>query len=74
MQIQCPEALCLTVAHHGQKVKMRFSVLGASNVKSIFCMRDFHRQLYKFQNDILELHVALAKKKVHLFEKYKENP
>ena len=51
------------MAHHGQKVKMRFSVLGASNVKSIFCMRDFLRQLYKFQNDILELHVALAKKK-----------
>ena len=25
-------------------------------------MRDFVRPLYKFQNDILELHVALAKK------------
>ena len=63
-----------TMAHRGQKVQIRFSVLGASNVISIFCMRDFLRQLYKFQNDILELHVALAKKKVHLFEKYKENP
>ena len=51
------------MAHHGQKVKLRLTVLGTPNVKSIFCKRDFVRQLYKFQNDILELHVALAKKK-----------
>ena len=63
-----------TMAHHGQKVKIRFSVLGVSSVKSIYFMRDFVRQLYKFQNDKLELHVALAKKKLHLFKKYKENP
>ena len=39
-----------TVAHHGQKVKMRFSGLGDSDEK-------------------LELHIALAKKIVHSFEK-----
>ena len=53
---------------------MRFSVLGASNVKSIFYMRDFVRHLYKFQNDILELLVALAKKKLQVLEKYMETP
>ena len=50
------------MALHGQKVKIRFSVLGVSNVKSIYFMRDFVRQLYKFQNDILELHIALTKR------------
>ena len=37
---------------------VRFSVLGVSNVKSIDFMRNFVRQLYKFQNDILELEVT----------------
>ena len=62
------------MAHHGPKVKMRFAVLGASNVKSIVCMRDFLRQLYKFQNDILELHVALAKKSYTCLKNTRKTP
>ena len=49
---------------------MRFTVPGACNEKSIFCQSYSFRQQFKFQNDILELHVVLAKKKLHMFEKY----
>ena len=30
--------------------------------------------LYQLQNNILELHVVLAKKKLHLFENYMKKP
>ena len=49
---------------------MRLTVPGASSEKSIFCQSYSFRPQFKFQNDILELHVVLAKKKLHLFEKY----
>ena len=57
-----------------RKLNMRFTVLGASNEKSIFCQSYSFNQQFKLQNDILELHVVLAKKKLHLFENYKEKP
>ena len=63
-----------TMAQHGQKVKIRFSVLGTSNEKFIFFQCHSFRQLIDLQNDILELHVALAKKIVHLFEKSMKKP
>ena len=62
------------MAHHGQKVKMRFSGLGASDEKFIFSLRYSFGELIDLQNGILELHIALAKKIVRSFEKYKENP
>ena len=66
--------LTTTPTQHGQKVKIRFSVLGASNEKFIFFQCYCFRQLIDLQNDILKLHVALAKKMLYLFEKYRENP
>ena len=53
---------------------MRFTVPGASDEKSIFCQSYSFRQQFKFQNVILEIHVGLAKKKLHLFEKYMKKP
>jgi len=53
---------------------MIFAVPSASNRKSIFCQSYYFRQQFEFQNDILELHVVLAKKKLHLFEKYMKKP
>ena len=53
---------------------MKFAVPGASNEKSIFFQSYSFRQQFKFQNDILELHEVLAKKKLHLFEKYMKKP
>ena len=35
---------------------------------------NFVRQYSNLQNDILDLHVALAKKIVHMFEKSMKNP
>ena len=61
------------MAQSRQKVKIRFSVLGTSNEKIIFFQFHSFQQLIDLQNDILELHVALAKEIVHLFEKYREN-
>ena len=57
-----------------RRLIMRFTVPGASSEKSIFCQSYSFRQQFKFQNDILELHVVLAKKKLHLFEKYMKKP
>ena len=53
---------------------MRFAVPGASNENTIFCQSYSLRQQLKFQNEILELHVVLTKKKLHLFEKYMKKP
>ena len=44
-------------------------VLGGSNEKYIFSQSSSFRQQFMLQNDILELHVALAKKMLHMFEK-----
>ena len=44
-----------------RRLNMRFTVPGASNEKSIFCQSYSFRQQFEFQNDILELHVVLAK-------------
>ena len=53
---------------------MRFAVPGASNEKSIFFQSYSFRQQFKFQNDILQLYLVLAKKKLHSFEKYMKKP
>ena len=45
-----------------RRLNMRFAIPGASNEKSIFCQSYSFRQQFKFQNDILEEHVVLAKK------------
>ena len=42
--------------------KMRFLVLGVSNEKLIISRSHFNRLQFKLQNNILELHEALAKK------------
>ena len=57
-----------------RRLNMRFTVPGASDEKSIFCQSYYFRQQFKFQNDILEIHVVLAKKKLHLYEKYMKKP
>ena len=57
-----------------KRLNMRFAVPGASDRKSIFCQSYSFRQQFKFQNEILELHVVLAKKKLHLFENYMKKP
>ena len=57
-----------------KRLIMRLTVPGASSEKSIFCQSYSFRPQFKFQNDILELHVVLAKKKLHLFEKYMKKP
>ena len=57
-----------------RRLNMRFAVPGASNKKSIFCQSYSFTQQFEFQNDILELHVVLAKKKLQLFEKYMKKP
>ena len=41
---------------------MRFSVVGVSNEKSIFSQSYSIGHQFKLQNEILESHVALAKK------------
>ena len=54
---------------------MRFLVLGASNVKSIFIWGILLDNCLRFiMKYVLELQIALAKIKSHLFENYKENP
>ena len=50
------------------------SVLCTSNEKSIFFSRNFVRQYCNLQNDMLELHVALAKKNCTLVWKIYEIP
>ena len=57
-----------------RRLNMRFTVLGGSNEKSFFCPSYSSGQYFKLQNDILELHVALAKKMLHMFEKSMKNP
>ena len=52
----------------------KFSVLCTSNEKSIFFPWNFVRQYSNLQNDILDLHVALAKKILHMFEKSMKTP
>ena len=52
----------------------KFSILGASNEKSIFFQSYSLWQQFKVQNDILELDVALAKKMLHTFKKSMKNP
>ena len=54
LNIQIYSPLLVTVAHNGQKVKMRFSVLGISNEKYIFTLRYSFRHWVDFQNDMLE--------------------
>ena len=52
-----------------RRLNMRFTVLGGSNEKYIFSQSSSFRQQFMLQNDILELHVALAKKMLHVIEK-----
>ena len=63
-----------TLAHCGQKVPLRNFSFMYFQCKIYFFSWNFVRQYSNLQNDILDLHVALAKKILHMFEKSMKNP